>query len=500
MATVSPDELREPLTIALDIGTSSVRAMLFDGLGRAVPGIESRITYRMDTEDGGGVQGDADGLVMSSFEAIDGVVAQAHEQLLRKHNISAVAVSTFWHALIGVGASGKAVTPLFSWNDTRSARHANELRRVADQQAVHSRTGCVLHASYWPAKLAWLRDTRSELFDQVACWMSIGEYLYQRLFGKPICSVSIASATGLLNQQNCDWDPQMLLLVGVTQDRLPEIVDFGNALTDLIPEFAKRWPSLTRARWFPPIGDGACGNIGSGCVTRNRAAINIGTSGALRVLWENSAKKIPPGLWCYRADRRRVVMGGALSNGGDLFAWMTGALHMGDTGEFEAELAAMEPDGHGLTVLPFLSGERSTGWHDEARGVIAGLTLDSAPLEILRAGLEAVAYRLAAIYDLIAREIGEPDEIIASGAGALASTEWTQIICDVLGRPVQVSAESEASSRGAVLMALEALGAIESIERVETAVTRVHSPRHEYRSKYASARARHEALYRKLLG
>jgi gluconokinase len=328
--------------------------------------------------------------------------------------------------------------------------------------------------------------------------MSIGEYLYLRLFGERLCSVSMASATGLLNQQECYWDSLMLSLVDVPRERLPELVDAGDALDKLRVEFTRRWPALARSRWFPPIGDGACGNVGSGCVTRNRAAINIGTSAAMRVLWEDSARGAPPGLWLYRADRRRIVMGGALSNAGDLFAWFIQSLRLGRTDEVEAELAPMGPDEHGLTFLPFLSGERSTGWHDDARGVIAGLTLDSSPIEILRAGLEAVAYRLAAIHDLLAKSVGEPDELIASGAGALASPEWTQIICDVLGRPVKVAAESEASSRGAVLMALEALGVVESIESVDATALRIHMPRPDHHARYVSARARHETLYVKM--
>lgn len=498
MTTISLEDARQPLVLALDIGSSAVRAMLFDGLGRGIQGPGARIPYKMKTSDDGGVEVSGDRLSEIAIQALDRVLTGVRERLPR-NDIAAVAVSAFWHALMGIDRDGRAVTPLFSWNDTRSARQADGLRLREDQQAIHARTGCTLHASYWPAKLAWLRETSPETFDQVDCWMSIGEYLFLRLFDRRVCSISMASGTGLLNQEDCRWDSAVLSLVEVSESRLPQLLDSDEPLTGLGAQYAARWPLLAGARWFAPLGDGACGNIGSGCVTRDRAAINLGTSGALRVLWQGAAAPVIRGLWRYRADRRRLVSGGALSNGGDLYAWMNETLRIADAREVEPALAAIEPDAHGLTVLPFLSGERSTGWHDAARGIIAGLTLDSTPIEILRAGLEAVAYRFAAIYDLLASEVGEPAEVIASGTAALASPEWTQIICDVLGRPIQVSAEPEASSRGAVLMALEALGAIQSIEQAETCLVRAHSPRLEHFSKYSAARRRQEALYKRLL-
>jgi gluconokinase len=224
----------------------------------------------------------------------------------------------------------------------------------------------------------------------------------------------------------------------------------------------------------------------------------VGTSGALRIAWKADAVEIPRGLWCYRADRRRFVMGGALSNGGNLFEWMRDTLTLGPVEELESQLAAMEADAHGLTVLPYLTGERSTGWRADARAAIIGLSIDTRPVDILRAGLEAVAYRFAAVYDLLVKEAGEPRELIASGAALLRSPAWAQIISEVIGKPIVVSGESEASSRGAALLALEAMGAIAAtsdLERLESPNGRSHLPDPERRSRYARARRRQDALY-----
>ncbi|HVF89613.1 MAG TPA: gluconokinase [Blastocatellia bacterium] len=504
MPDISLEECAPPLVIAIDLGTSSARAILFDGAGRQVEGLASRVPYRMTVTQDGGAEISADRLVDILAACLDDlvarIVASTASGAAPRPNISAVAMCTFWHALMGVDSEGRAVTPLYSWNDTRAASAARALRERLDERAIHSRTGCRLHASYWPAKLAWLREADPDAFARTSRWISIGEYFHLRLFGEASMSISMASATGLLDQSDCAWDEELLSHLDISSERLPPLIDSAASGAGLGDEFAARWPLLAGAEWFPALGDGACGNIGSGCVTRDRAALMIGTSGALRVLWKAEKVSIPAGLFCYRADRLRFVMGGALSNGGDLFEWMHKTFNLGEAGEAEGRASAMEPDSHGLTVLPFLSGERSTGWADDARAAITGLRLDTTPDEILRAGLESVAYRFAAIYDQMVEEAGEPREIVGSGAGLLRSPVWAQIIADVTGKRIVASDEAESSSRGAALKALEALGAIGDLERAEASFARAYAPDFERHRLYKRARARQNRLYDAVIG
>src|SRR4030095_929536 len=152
----------------------------------------------------------------------------------------------------------------------------------------------------------------------------------------------------------------------------------------------------------------------------NLISVNVGTSGARRVCWPAERVNIPKGLWCYRANRRYALIGGALSNAGDVYAWCKRVLRLdGDDENIESQLTGMKADGHGLTVLPFFSGERSTGWHGEARATFTGINLSADPIEILQASLEAVCYRFAAIYERLKAELPGDTRIIASGGGIL---------------------------------------------------------------------------------
>jgi gluconokinase len=257
--------------------------------------------------------------------------------------------------------------------------------------------------------------------------------------------------------------------------------------------------------WLPSIGDGACSNLGAGCSTPDRFALMVGTSGAERAVWSPTAAfETPWGAWCYRINEQRVVMGGALNDGGSLLDWLRASLQlarplMPDSNE-EAQLAAFEPDAHGLTVLPFWGGERNPGWADDARGAIVGLRLTTRPAEILRACLEAVALRFLEIDQILVGALPDAREVIATGGALLHSPAWMQILADALGRPLLASAEAEASSRGACLLALEALGTLEvPIEDLKPATTRRFDPIPEHRERYRVALERQRRLYDALL-
>ncbi len=220
----------------------------------------------------------------------------------------------------------------------------------------------------------------------------------------------------------------------------------------------------------------------------------IGTSGAERAVWSPPADfLIPWGLWCYRVDDERIVMGGALNDGGSLLDWLRGTLQLPDLHEAESEVARFEPDSHGLTVLPFWGGERNPDWADDARGAIVGLRLSTPPAAILRACVEAVALRFATLDRLLLRAVPDVREVIATGGALLHSNAWMQIMADALGRPVLASAEAEASSRGAAILALETLGAPPSKTRPET--TTRFEPVAEHTQRYREAAERQRRLY-----
>ncbi|MBI1881864.1 MAG: carbohydrate kinase, partial [Chloroflexi bacterium] len=336
--------------------------------------------------------------------------------------------------------------------------------------------------------------TQPDLLKRVAHWVSFGDYLFQEFLGQRWVSYSVASWSGLLNRHELTWDQVWLDYLSVPENRLPLLADVDQPVSGLRGVWAERWPALRDVPWFPALGDGAAANIGSGCAGPQRVALTIGTTGAMRVALERNPAAAPEGLWVYRVDRRRALVGGATSEGGNVYAWLKQTLQLPP--DDEVELAHLPPAAHDLIVLPFIAGERAPGWQSEARASLIGFTLNTRPIEILRAGLEGVAYRFALIHERLAPHLPPDHQIIASGSGLLNSPAWLQIMADVLGRPLVASAEKEATSRGAAVLALEALGLAQDLP---AALGQIYEPNEAYYAVYQQALQHQVDLYNKLV-
>lgn len=443
------------MVIAIDVGTSSARAALYDNRGQPVADRFHQIRYAPRVDASGAAEHDPRTILDAVAACIDAVQPKTAAA-----DIAAVAFGTYWHGLLGFGADDRPITPIYLWADTRSASDADLLRGALDEPSLHARTGCHLHSSYWPSKLAWLMHAEPNVVRRVARWGSVGELLELAFFGSARTSISMASATGLFDQERVDWDPEALAIAALDPRQLFPLADRTEARSDLRARWSSRWPALRSAAWLPAVGDGAASNVGSGCVDPHRIALNVGTSAALRIV-DTAPAPPPSGLWRYRLDRRLGLVGGAMSEGGNVYAWCREHLKLPADDAIERALA--EPAPPGLIALPFLAGERSPGWRGARRAAITGLALDTTAVDVLRAMLQAVALRLALVYDLLKPSAAPAHAIVASGAALDRSRAWAQLIADALGQPIVRSTEPEATSRGVALLALEAVGALRDI-------------------------------------
>lgn len=446
---------RGPWVLALDVGSSSVRAQLYDARGEPFADAPlAQVPVRWRTDPPGAMEADADSLVRAALAAIDRAVKAARAA---KADIAAVALDTFWHGVMGVDGDGQPVTPLFAWGDSRARVDAQALRERVDAATAHARTGCFLHESYPAARLVWLRRTRGDTFSRARGWLSIGEHLGERLLGVRRTSPSMASGTGLMDIHTCRWDAEMLDACGISIDRLPELSD--EPMRGLRPEFARRWPEVADVPWFPALGDGACATLGSGAGEPGTLALTVGTSAAVRVLRTGPAQ-VPHDLWLYRLDSERTVAGRALSNAGNTLAWLRKTLRLPRADRLEAALALLaDAPPPALGIVPALLGERPPLSERAEVAAISGMTMETTPVEIWRAWLWAVARRVAEAVDAVEREAGPAREIVASGGALHASPAFRAIVERALGRPLSLrGGHGDETARGAALVALERTG------------------------------------------
>jgi gluconokinase len=440
----------EFLILALDIGTSSTRTALFDDKGNRLTETTAAEQYSVSY----GADGKAE---LSSTHLLNAARRTCRRTLsigsAKGPPIAAVGGSAFWHGLLGLNKRLRPVTPVFTWADSRAADQARQLRDDFDEHAILQRTGCMIRSTFWPAKLRWLNRFDSKSFRAVAHWISPCDWIFSELFGELRSSPSMASATGLYNLATKSWDDELVRTCRINRNTLPELSDRLES-----PRLGK---DLKGATVFCSIGDGAAGNLGSGATRRQVAAVNVGTSAAVRTIQSSAVGLnvgIPRGLFRYVVDANRTILGGATSNAGNLRQWSRHQLRIPrQSGDLEGLLSRKAAAADSLTILPFWVEERAPTWPERIPGVIHGLNQSTTAPEIARATATAVFYRIGQIIAEIERSLGRMKRIIVSG-GILHSKASVALLADAIGRDVEISREPEASIRGAAVYALEQLG------------------------------------------
>ncbi len=442
------------LVFAMDLGSSSTRTALFDETGRSLTGTEASRPYAVAYSADGGAELSPAQLRRAAVACLKETLgARLRSARLRKIPIAAVTGCGFWHSLLALDANSQPISPIFTWADSRCTPDAQQLRTEFSERKVHARTGCMLRSSFWPAKLCWLRRTKPDLFRHAISWVSPAQWIFGELFGVDAVSHSMASATGLYDLNERSWDEAL------TGDRV-SLAQLGQ-ISDTMEISRKRPTELRGSMILTAIGDGAASNIGSGAESSGRIAINLGTSGAARMIQQSpggKAKRTPLGLFRYVVDGTRTVLGGAISNAGNLHQWclreLSGEHPLTATRTRSMRQAATRDQ---LIVLPFWVQERAPSWPEELRGSIVGFSQSTTAAEIGLATTTAAFYRLAQIVELIETVAVRADGLIVSG-GAARSTATQQLLADCIGRDLEISRTREASLRGTAVLALEKLG------------------------------------------
>jgi gluconokinase len=479
--------------LAIDVGSSSVRLIVYrcaEGALSAHIMLSAPYAFRSDATGASEIEA---AFLQALIEGLlDALCARSDLPL-----IDAVCMATFVANLLGVDAEGRALTPVYTYADTRCAAQVAQLRAALGADGLresHQRVGCMLHTAYHAPKLLWL----SQQGVRPAQWTDFATYLYRAWFGRADmpCSYSVASWSGILDGVKLTWDAEWLTRLGLQAEQLPPLADYCAAQRGLAAAYATRWQALRDVPFFLAVGDGAAANIGSGAAAHGEVALTIGTTAALRVISTEESPSLPHGIWRYRADARHHLIGGATSEGGNVFQWVRQNFQLPDSESLEQLLSARAADAHALTFLPMLAGERAPHWNPSALGTLHGVRLSTTALDVLQAALEGVALRLAAI----ARLLNLPETPIWAGGGALrASRAWSQMVADALAVPLRLVAEDEPTARGAAIMALAALGEA-ALTDFPPAVEAVITPRPEGVRALRAAAERQAALYQALYG
>ncbi|MBK9016501.1 MAG: gluconokinase [Saprospiraceae bacterium] len=455
--------------IGLDIGTSSTKAVAFDGLGRSLGEVTKH--YPTLSPRPGWQEQEPERVIRAALSAVKQLVANLGQPP------TCIALSAAMHSLIAVDDKGQPLTRSILWSDNRAADIAAQLKGTTLGKDIYRHTGTPIHPMSPLPKIAWLRQNEPVLFLKTHQFLGIKEYLIYRLFGQFFTDQSIASATGLFDAERLDWHGPALDFAGITAAQLPQHVTPFFILKNLKKSFARYLGIPLETPWVIGASDGCLANLGAGALSPGEAVLSIGTSGALRITTPQPVYDPGERIFNYlllppiEGSPASYVTGGASNNGAVVYDWFCRRFFgMSPSAKgMERHRAAMQqvPFGcDGLRFLPHLHGERAPLWDASATGSFQGIRPGHTLAHFHRAVLEGILLNMKLIGDVLEEVTGTFHEIYANG-GFTRMEFWVQMAADIFGKKVLTFENEGGPALGAALVGMRALGAIPDFAKVK---------------------------------
>ncbi len=490
--------------IGVDIGTTSTKAIVFS-LSGAIAGMGNR-GYGMLVPKPGWAEQDPETIFAAVTAAIRDAVNAVPPQA-----IAAVGFGAAMHSLIAMDAHNQPLTNSIIWADNRSVAQAEKLKQNSIGQRLYQRTGTPIHPMSPLLKIMWMRELEPDTFRKAAKFVSIKEYIFYRLFGRYVVDYSIASATGLFNLKQLDWDEEAIAVAGITRKQLSELVPATYILRGIQEQYAVAMGLTPDTPVVIGANDGVLANLGVGAIAPSQYAITIGTSGAVRTITQAPITDPRMRTFCYALCEDYWAIGGATNSGGIILRWLRDqfctpeveeAKRLGiDPYEVMIQAATQVPAGaEGLICLPFLSGERSPYWNAQARGVFFGVGLHHKRSHFIRAVLEGILLSVYSVSVALQELTVAAQEIRVSG-GFARSQAWRQMMADLFGYEVLMPEVYEASGFGAAVLAMYAVGAIAKLTDVNKMIriSERHQPNLQLSPIYRDLFSLYERIYQNLV-
>jgi len=460
--------------LALDQGTTSSRAIVFDETGAAVASAQRE--FKQHYPEPGWVEHDPDDLFRTQRDCAREALKDAG---LKAEDIVAAGITNQRETtLLWDRQSGRPLHRAIVWQDRRTAALCKELKEVGAESLVTERTGLVLDPYFSGTKLAWLLDNvpgareraeRGELaFGTVDTWLAWNLSQSRTHVTDP----SNASRTLLFNIHMGDWDPELLKLLRIPRAILPDVLPSTHAFGMIAPSMLGAPVPITGI-----AGDQQAALFGQGCHKAGMAKNTYGTGCFMLMHTGKKVVRSKNGLLGTAAaqlgraiDARDADMEYALEGsvfiGGAVVQWLRDEMRFFDASPEVEKLASQVLDNGGVYIVPAFAGLGAPHWDPHARGAIVGLTRGSSRAHLARAALESIAFQSADVLEAMQKDSGQKLSELRVDGGAAANDLLMQFQADILGVPVVRPKVLETTALGAAYLAGLAVGLWKSREQI----------------------------------
>jgi xylulokinase len=453
--------------IGLDIGTSSVKALLVSNMGEVLK--VSSQEYPFQTPRPLWAEADPEIWWQATKQAVNELL-----EGIDPGSISAIGLTGQMHGMVALDVSGQVLRSCIMWNDQRSHEECEEITSMVGAENVLKITGNPVLAGFTAPKIKWMQKNEPEIFKKVSKILLPKDYIRYRLTGEFFSDVSDASGTSLLNVGERKWSEEILQVLGWDPSWLPPVTES----TEMSAKISSYGAEATGLLEGTPVaaggGDCAAQAVGSAIVEEGKVSVTLGTSGV--VFAQSDEYRVEPEgklhAFCHAVPGKWHLMGVMLSAAGS-FQWYKDTLGdleakqeeegQGDAYEILTRNAeSIAAGSEGLFFLPYLSGERTPYADPYAKGCFIGLTLRHQKEHFSRSVLEGVSYGLNDSLELM-RKLGiNPEDVQLSGGGTKSSL-WKQMLADIFNAPCSMVNAREGAAYGAALLAAVGVGQYENV-------------------------------------
>ena len=447
-------------TIALDQGTTSSRALLFDAAGGVVATAQRPFQQHFPAP--GWVEHDPEDIWHTQLACLSEVIAMSGVSLA---DVDAIGITNQRETtLVWDRKTGKPVYPAIVWQDRRTADLCDNLRREGHKNFVQDATGLILDAYFSATKLAWILDRVDPLRERAAsgalAFGTVDAWLLWKLTGGEVhaTDVSNASRTMLMDIRTGTWSDPMLELLHIPPEVLPEIKPsqglFGHA----------HWSGADRdVPIYACLGDQQAALYGQHCEEPGAVKNTYGT-GCFMLMHAGDSPPVSRHqllstvAWTKGAATRSYAMEGAVFMAGATIQWLRDGLGIIEDASAVESLAASVGSSDGVVLVPAFVGLGAPHWDPSARGTILGLTRGTTRAHLAYAALESIAFQTLDVLKAMEADTGLPISSLRVDGGASANNLLMQLQADMLGVPVVRPHMTESTAWGAARMAGQMVG------------------------------------------
>lgn len=432
----SQTNLQKPTVLTIDIGTSALKAVVYNAGGQALAWATHPCNYHVPQP------GQAQANPADWWAALVSALHQLDTQGVALNAIEVIGVTGQMHTPVLLDAAGTPLPPTILWLDRRAGAETAELRERLGLPPSR------LNSSYTLPKLLWLARHQPQVLAQTRSLLWPKDYLRYRLTGQMMTDVTEAGGAALYNEETQTWATDRLSLVGLEPSVLPLLRPAGSDAGPLLPQVASELGLSAKAKVIVGAGD-VIALLGGAPPQEGRLVCSLGSSAMIssRLADDQPFEDPAHRLYIYPFLPYRLL-NGVLSTSGAALTWGRQALYNNEQplDSILEAAQAVAPGAEELLFLPYLAGERSPYWNDDLRGGFYGLTLAHSRPHMMRAVLEGVAFSINHLVD-IGAELGVTVNEIALAGGGASTPGWPQIVADVCQRPVLLYAGQETVTR-----------------------------------------------------